>query len=182
MSELYFPSLSAKNNDDDGPNSVSELQGALCGLLCLNAQADRNQWYKSLFEDFSPDDDEILDLTTLFDQTIQSLNSLDFDFQLDIPTDDAPIASRIIALSDWSQGLIYGLGTSGLTDNTELSTDAKEFIADVINISQISGDDVEESNEEEENLEELIEYLRMGLFLIFGELQPVAPADPDMEH
>ena len=173
MSELYFPSLSPDNVTGDGPVSAAELQGALCGLLCLDSQASRSSWYKKLFEDFNPDEDEILDLMALFDQTVQALNSLDFDLQLELPDDNAPLSSRISAMTQWCQGLIFGLGTSGLTDDTELSADSKEFITDIINISQISDDDLENTEEEESNFEELVEYMRMGLFLIYGELQPV---------
>ena len=173
MSELYFPSLTANNQEGDGPANASELQGALCGLLCMDSQASRTSWYKSLFEDFNPDEDEILDLMALFDQTVQALNSLDFDLQLELPDDNAPISSRISAMTQWCQGLVFGLGTSGLTDDTELSSDSKEYIADIINISQISNDDLMDSDEEDANFEELVEYMRMGLFLIYGELQPM---------
>jgi hypothetical protein len=181
MSELYFPSLTRNNTEGDGPTSTSELQGALCGLLCLNSAASRTDWYKNLFEDFNPDEDEKLDLTALFDDTIQSLNSLDFDFQLELPEDNAPLASRILAMINWCHGLIYGLGTSGLTDHTELSTDCKEYISDVINISQIDVDETDDSDTDA-NLEELVEYLRMGLFLLYGELQPVTPNEDQTEH
>ena len=181
MSELYFPSLLPENAEGDGPSSTSELQGALCGLLCLNAQASRTDWYKNLFEDFYPDEDEILDLTVLFDDTIQALNSLDFDLQLELPEDDAPIASRIYAMTQWCQGLTFGLGASGLTDDTELSDDCKEYISDVIGISQISSEESNDS-EDEANFEELVEYLRMGLFLLFGELQPLEAPDSSVEH
>jgi len=180
MSELYFPSLSPNNAEDDGPSSTAELQGALCGLLCLNSQASRTGWYKNLFEDFNPDEDEILDLTALFDDTIQALNSLDFDLQLELPEDNAPLSSRVLAMTNWCQGLTYGLGVSGLTDETELSPDCKEYINDVINISQIDVDETVEGDDA--NFEELVEYLRMGLFLLYGELQPIDPTDNTIEH
>ena len=182
MSELYFPSLSPENNEGDGPANAAELQGALCGLLCMDSQANRQDWYKSLYENIAPDDKEILDLTALFDQTVQSLNSLDFDLQLALPDDNAPLTSRIVAMSDWCHGLIYGLGTSGLTDDTELSADCQEYIADTIKISQISDDIPEDTNEEETNFEELVEYLRMGLFLLYSELQPVDNSENQTEH
>lgn len=182
MSQLYFPSLEAGSSNGDGPASAAELQGALCGLLCMDSQANRITWYKNLFEDIHPDEDEVLDLTALFDQTVQSLNSLDFDFQLELPEDNAPLSSRITAVSDWSQGLIYGLGISGLTDETELSGDCQEYIADVIKIGQISDSDLEENDDEDTNFEEIVEYLRMGLFLLYGELQPVEPEDDTTEH
>ncbi len=182
MSELYFPSLSAENNQGDGPASTAELQGALCGLLCINAEANRLDWYKTLYDDMHPDEKEGHDLIALFDQTIQSLNSLDFDLQLALPDDDAPLSSRILAMADWSHGLVYGLGVSGLTDEVELSEDAQEYLADVIKISQINDDGIEDSNEEETNFEELTEYLRMGLFLLFNELQPANPDDITTSH
>jgi len=182
MSELYFPSLSPDNQTDDAPSSTAELQGALCGLLCFDSLADRTSWYKKLFPGFTPSDEEQLDLTALFDDTIQDLNSLDFEFQMELPDDNAPLASRLTAMADWCQGLVYGLGTSGLTDDTDLSEDSQEYITDVIKISQLSSEDLEESNQEESNFEELVEYLRMGLFLLYGELQPVDPTQDNTEH
>lgn len=182
MSELYFPSLSPENNIGDGPVNAAELQGALCGLLCMDSQANRLDWYKKLYDDIAPDDQEILDLTALFDQTVQSLNSLDFDLQLALPDDNAALPSRILAMSDWCQGLIYGLGTSGLTDDIELSADCQEYIADAVKISQLSDEGLEDSNEEETDYEELLEYLRMGLFLIYSELQPLDNAEEETEH
>lgn len=182
MSELYFPSLSPENNTGDGPANTAELQGALCGLLCFNSQASRSTWYKNLFDDFAPDDKEVHDLTYLFDETVQALNSLDFDLQLALPEDKAPLSSRISAMSDWCQGLIYGLGASGLTDETELSSASHEYIEDVIKISQISADVDETDNNDETNFEELVEYLRMGLFLLYGELQPLDESDTPIEH
>lgn len=182
MSELYFPSLESTPEEGDTPNSTAELQGALCGLLCMNAQANRTSWYSSLYEDLTPGEDEIHDLTALFDETVQSLNSLDFDFNLMLPDDNAPLASKISAMSDWCHGLIYGLGVSGLTDDTELSDDCKEYITDVVQVSQINQDEIEETDEQDNNFEEIVEYLRMGLFLLFGELQPVEDSSNEIEH
>lgn len=182
MSQLYFPSLSPDNQSGDGPATTAELQGALCGLLCMDSRADRTTWFTNLFADFHPSEEEKLDLTQLFDSTMQSLNSLDFDFQLELPDDEAPLTSRLTAMADWCQGLVYGLGTSGMTNETDLSDDCQEFVTDVIKISQVSFDDVAENEEEEKNLEELLEYLRMGLFLLYGELQPTDPNQETTEH
>ena len=116
MSQLYFPSLSPENMTSDGPTTVAELQGALCGLLCLNTQANRNNWYNTLFEDYRPGPDEQQNLIGLFDETIQALNSLDA------------------------------------------------------------------ADQDESNFAELVEYLRMGLFLLYGELQPPENNDNSTEH
>lgn len=182
MSELYFPSLDSGPDNGDVPNSTAELQGALCGLLCMNAQANRTNWFNTLYEDLTPDNEEILELTALFDATVQSLNSLDFDFQIMLPEDNAPLASKISAMSDWCHGLVFGLGVSGLTDERELSQECQEYITDVIQVSQISKEESEETDEQDNNFEEIVEYLRMGLFLLFGELQPVEDNSNEIEH
>jgi len=181
MSELYFPSLTSDNASDDAPANTSELQGALCGLLCLDSQANRMTWFQTIFADFVPSEEEHLDLTALFDDTVQALNSLDFDLRLDLPSDDMSLSSRILALTDWCQGLLFGLAASGLTDNTTLSPECQEYIADVIDIGQLSND-IEDSDTDESNYEELVEYLRMGLFLLYGELQPLDNTDDIAEH
>ncbi len=183
MSQLYFPSLAPGKQTGDAPATLAELQGALCGLLCMDSVADRTNWYKQLFEDFSPSEEEKQDLTHLFDETMQSLNSLDFEFEMELPDDDAPLASRLSAMADWCQGLVYGLGISGMTNETDLSDDCREFVTDAIKISQVSFDEIQDSEEEKANFEELVEYLRMGLFLLYGELQPVDPTEEkNTEH
>lgn len=175
---LPFPSQEATPN---GPANTAELQGALCGLLCVDAQANRMAWANSLFPEMTFDEQDLLDLSALFDDTVQQLNSLDFDFQIDVPGDDAPLASRILALSDWCQGLVYGLGVSGLTQEADLSADAQEYLTDLIQISQVDAESLAQSDSEEGYFFELIEYLRMGLFLLYGELQPVNP-DSSEQH
>ena len=101
---------------------------------------------------------------------------------MELPDDNAPLVSRLSALSDWCQGLVYGLGTSGMNNETELSDDCQEYVTDANKISQVSFDDVEETEEEKANFEELVEYLRMGLFLLYGEMQPVDPTQENTEH
>lgn len=182
MSQLYFPSLSPDKQTGDGPATLAELQGALCGLLCMDSMADRTSWYKNLFEDFAPSEEEKLDLINLFDTTMQSLNSLDFDFQMELPDDNVPLTSRLSAMADWCQGLVYGLGTSGMSNETDLSDDCQEFVTDVIKISQVSFEGIEDNDDEQANFEELVEYLRMGLFLLYGELQPEDPTQESTEH
>jgi hypothetical protein len=177
MSELYFPSLEQSQGEADSPTSVAELHGALCGLLCVSPHANRNNWVQSLYEDLQPDESEMIDLTAMFDDTMQSLNSLDFDLRLELPDDNAPLASRISAMTDWCNGLIFALGVSGLSDDGDMTQDCKEYITDVIQISQISREEIEETDEQDNNFEELVEYLRMGVFLLFNEFQPVSDED-----
>lgn len=176
---ISFPSAEASS---DGPAGSAELQGALCGLLCVNPHANRMTWVNNLFPELEIDEQEQLDLSVLFDDTVQQLNSLDFDFQIDVPDDNAPLASRILALADWSQGLVYGLGVSGLKHESDLSADSQEYLADLIQISQVDAESLEQTDAEEGYFAELTEYLRMGLFLLYGELQPVSAEEGIEQH
>lgn len=180
MSELYFPSLRPENQEGDGPSTTAELQGALCGLLCVNPGASRTDWHNVLFEDFYPETQEKRDLETLFDETLQSLSSHEFDFSLALPDDHLPLPSRLTAMAEWCQGLIYGLGVAGLKDDS-LSAEGQEYLEDVIKIVQINTHDLEETDDDEANFEELAEYLRMGLLMLFTELQPIEPEN-NTEH
>ena len=177
MNQLYFPFFT--NNEliktvVQYPESSPALQSALCGLLCIDSQANRITWYKKLFKDLCPNQDEILKLTALFDQTIQELNSLDFNFNLELPNDDAPLSSRIIAISDWCKGLIFGLDKSQLIKDTKISQNCQEYMEDVVKISQINNLDLQDNNDEDTNFENIVEYLRIGLFLLYEELQPLS--------
>ena len=85
-------------------------------------------------------------------------------------------------VSDWSQGLVYGLGVSGPTNETELPADCQEYLTDVLQISQVDDIELQPSDDDDNNYEELVEYLRMGLFLLYGELNPTTPEDKIIEH
>ncbi|NQY51100.1 MAG: UPF0149 family protein [Piscirickettsiaceae bacterium] len=177
MNQLYFPfftNIEPIKDVDQYPGSAPALQSALCGLLCMDSQANRTTWYKGLFEDLCPNRDEIIKLTALFDQTVKELNSINFNFKLKLPNDDEPLSSRIIAISDWCKGLIFGLDISRLIKGTEISQNCQEYIKDIVQISQISNINVQDNNDTDTNLENIAEYLRIGLFLLYEELQPLS--------
>lgn len=176
MNKLYFPFF--KDHEtmktlDEYPDGNPALQSALCGLLCINSQADRITWYKTLFKDFRPNKDEILRLTALFDKTVQELNGMNFNFKLVLPNDNAPLFSRIIAISDWCKGLILGLDIFRLIANTKIPQNCQEYIEDVVKISRISNLDFQNNNDEDTDFENIVEYLRIGLLLLYEELQPL---------
>lgn len=176
MNKLYFPFF--KDNEtmktlDEYPDGNPALQSALCGLLCINSQTDRITWYKTLFKDFNPKKDEIFKLTALFDKTAQELNNMNFNFKLALPNDNAPLFSRIIAISDWCKGLILGLDIFLLIENTKISQNCQEYIGDVVKISQISNSNFQDNNDEDTDFENIVEYLRIGFLLLYEELQPL---------
>ncbi len=168
MSSLYFPL--SESGTKSYPSSTTNLHGVLCGSLCSSSQNDHTTWYENLFENINLNKNEIIDLAALFDQTTKELNGLNFDFQLELPRDNSPLSSRISAVSEWCQGFIFGLTSKGLNVSAELSVDCQEYIEDVIKISQISYKSMEDNNSNETNFEEIVENLRIGIFLLYDEL------------
>ena len=52
----------------------------------------------------------------------------------------------------------------------------------MLQISQVDDIELQPSDDDDNNYEELVEYLRMGLFLLYGELNPTTPEDKIIEH
>jgi len=163
------------------PLFPSEIHGGLCGLLSGKDSPDAADWINSLLPGL--DDSNLLQrdvislLRDVYSITVKQLNDPTCDFHLLIPGDDSPLAERVEALSDWCQGYLTGLTEGGVTNNDGLPEDVQEIMRD---ISQIAGAgssfDLQESEENEEAYQELVEYIRVGALLINEELHPVKSA------
>ena len=156
--------------------NASELHGTLCALLCTDGEPDADNWYRSLIPE--SDSNDLLQnearqtLKLLYDETKQHLNDPTCDYQLLLPTDD-DVNIRTIALADWCQGFIMGLMMCGIKDFRKLPENSAEVSQDIVEISR-AGTSYESEDTEEDAvaLEELIEYVRVGVLLINEELHP----------
>lgn len=168
--ELALQTLGADIN-------ASEIHGTLCALLCADSANTGDNWFQSLvpaIEDSSAiQDDAVQTLISLCHETRQKINDPTCDYHLLLPSDDNDIATRTTALSDWCQGFIMGLMVCGLKDFHKLPENSAEVMQDIIEISRAgSAFETEQSEEDEVALEELIEYVRVGVLLINEELNP----------
>jgi hypothetical protein len=90
-----------------------------------------------------------------------------------LPDDQTDLDSRTLGLGDWCQGFVMGLMMSGLKDFRKLPENSAEAAQDIVEISRIGSKYQSEGNEDEAvALEELIEYVRVGVLLINEELHP----------
>src|SRR5690606_5948940 len=112
-------------------------------------------------------------LARLYQQSLAALNDPSFAFKPLLPADDAPLAERVEAIAQWTQGFLDGLADSGLSGETLFSDDAANALGDIAAIAQ-AGFDGEAQNDDEVDFAELEEYLRVAAILIFSEL-----ASPD---
>ena len=95
-----------------------------------------------------------------------------------LPDDDEPLEERVEALGIWCQGFVYGLAAGGIQEGADLPEDSDEIIKDILEISRagyaIDDDAVVDINEDdEEAFMEVCEYVRMGVLLVYEELQPL---------
>ena len=158
--------------------SPAELHGLLLGRSAAGAGFDADGWLADaaeLFQSESEISDNVRNaLIGLQEMVKGELTGDDMTVVLLLPTDDAPLAERAIALGQWCQGFLAGFGLN-YRENA-LGTEAKEVLQDLAAIAQVQ-DALEESEDGESDYMEVMEYLRVAPLLLFTETKkPVEPA------
>jgi uncharacterized protein YgfB (UPF0149 family) len=159
--------------------SPAELHGLVSGQLASGARLSNDLWLQMAndfleIEKFSHEESKV-GLVGLYQQTLEQLEGLAMSLDLLLPDDEHEISQRVEALGQWVQGFLAGFGTQGRQTDKSLSTDAKELLNDLGQISQVASVDLEETEESENDFFELAEYVRMGAVFIFTECnKPVA--------
>jgi uncharacterized protein YgfB (UPF0149 family) len=153
--------------------SPAEAHGLIAGAVCVAA---RDSSMAVLREAHSVDQ-AALDrarqlLTALGELTQAQLNDPEFAFEPLLPQAAAFAATG--ALGEWCHGFLAGLAAGGLRDFGRLSSEAREFIEDVVKIAEVEPTPGETDEDEERALAEITEYLRAGVQLLFDELSPAA--------
>jgi uncharacterized protein len=117
-------------------------------------------------------------LQNVYNSMVLTLVGNDADFEPLLPDDEAPLSERADALSLWCQGFLYGLGSGTTPDPSTVSMEAGEIIRDLTDITHV-GVEVDEQNEENEvAFAEVVEFVRVGVQLLFVELAPARGEEP----
>ncbi|WP_313450483.1 YecA/YgfB family protein [Stutzerimonas kunmingensis] len=166
------------------PQTVSpaELHGLLLGRSCAGAGFDVEPWLTDASDLLgeAPQDNIRQALIGLQEMVKGELAGDDIAVVLLLPSDDAPLAERAVALGQWCQGFLAGFGlTAG---DRALSAEAMEVLQDLSAIAQIQ-DSLEESEDGETDYMEVMEYLRVAPLLLFTECaKPVSAAPKPSLH
>ena len=160
-----FATLLATNGH---PVSPAELHGLLLGRSCAGAGFDIEPWMVDAVDllGSEPADNVRQALIGLQEMVKGELTSADMTVVLLLPSDDAPLGERAIALGQWCQGFLAGFGLTAR--DTALSTEAMEVLQDLAAIAQVQ-DALEESDDGENDYMEVMEYLRVAPLLLFTE-------------
>ena len=182
-----IPQLEGLLFDVDAMLGAIESHGALCGMLCAQGATDAAQWMPQVLGEHEETSKSLQQVGQMLLQihqvSVEQMNDSDVEFDLMLPDDDESLESRVEALGTWCQGFVYGLAVGGVKEDTDLPEDSKELIKDILEISRAgyAADDeaelnasVEDNNEDDEvAFMEVTEYVRMGILLIYEELQPL---------
>lgn len=168
-------------------SSPSELHGMLCGLLASPEEIEEHDWLAgaaTFLEQTCFDSDEAKTLLLeMFATTRQQLTATGFELLLILPDDSESISDRAEHLGRWCLGFVTGLGAA----RTKLTEEGKETLEDVDKIAQIDEQSLEECEEHEQDLMQLVEYVRMAALMLHSELhsqvgQPIADPSKPLIH
>lgn len=173
----------------DGGSAVhpAEAHGCLCGALCARRQYLLSEWIDELLPE---PDAEIASglaggpLGILFESSQAALAEGNLEFSPLLPDDEVDLLPRVDALAAWCEGFLYGFGSAGTIPQSALGGEVREFLADAVELSRAGTDGESPVEVEEEAYAELVEYLRVGVQLVYDELEVHRAGQPaaDPKH
>lgn len=159
---------------------AAEAHGTLAGSLCAVAGYRLEDWLKEILPEGRAAGAAAAQLAELFHATSGALRDPGMEFQLLLPEDSQPIEERTAALAQWCQGFLYGLGAGAISDPSELPGEVGELVRDFVEITRAAVDHSQSEESNESAYAELVEFVRVGVQLLFEELagarRPAAPA------
>jgi len=152
--------------------------GVFCGLICGGSGAAEAVW----IAEFVPGDSDadlparevrvaLLDLAA---HTRAQLSDSGLGIRPLLPDDDMPLDDRVLALGEWCEGFLFGVGLAG-PDLDRLSDEAREALRDLTSVSHVDHGGEASGGADEESFAEVAEFIWVAAMLIHSDLA----RDPD---
>jgi yecA family protein len=172
-----FPSFSEVSQALQTLNAVgdaAEVHGLLCAVLSGRLAIRREAWVDSLMSKHLPSGDAATaaaqkTLNQLFDSSKAMLEEGQYEVKLLLPEDEAEFTERLEALVQWCQGFLSGLNRMGLGEGKLLGESA-DAVEDLNKIACLDVNQEAADEEAENAFEELSEYVRMAVAMLYQEL------------
>jgi uncharacterized protein YgfB (UPF0149 family) len=167
MSKLYSLALDAAAGV-----SVAELHGTVVGFLSVTADEDR-----TLFGVMDVLGDEVSgpsSADTFVREAARDLSDEAMGFTPLLPDDDEPLEHRLECLVEWVSGFLAALGI--VIESKELPEDVDEGVQDMITISHVEAYS-EGSERDEEDYVTLVEFVRVGTFIVQSNFAGLSEGD-----
>ena len=155
------------------PLSGSQLHGLMCGYLCAGANSEGAQYLRALItntQDVAVIRGAVLALFGVYAVSQQQIGHFDFEFQLLLPNDEAPLPERAQAFSEWCEGFIEGLTMAGIGDSELQEEESQEALQHLVEFSQLDYHELKINEEDERALMEVSEYARLAVLRIHADL------------
>ena len=171
--EIDYTELSQLLREADSFLTLPEAHGLQMGMLCARGYwADDFNCLTKLIAEMDTDLDTVeiqKQFAILEAKAITELTNTDTMCAPLLPGDDEDLSSRLEALVLWCRGFLSGLGLTGVKDENLSNDIAKEGLKDISNIASVDITS-EETNEDESNYVELVEYIKAAVETIQIEL------------
>ncbi len=163
---------------------AAEAHGTFCGLFCSAPRTARQQYLDNVFEVASTDNPDIHQCREVLDHMMHESSGQLADgqlaFELILPDDDEAMDIRTAALAHWCQAFLTGLAGGGLDDLEAIPEDARELVGDFSEITRAGIDEDQNEKDAEDAYAELVEYVRVGVQVIFEELNALKLTQADV--
>ncbi len=163
------------------PLDVAEVHGQYCGLACVLGDGAAVPWLADIRESCDVPEADLDGVGSLIGASCMAMASCDLSFSPCLPSDDEPLADRAMALGAWCRGFTAGLATAagdrGVMPRLD-DSETSEIIADFTEIARAwAGIDDGEAGAEAAYAE-LVEYVRVGVQLVFEAMHDLRGAGP----
>jgi hypothetical protein len=157
--------------------NAGQAHGLLCSRLSLAGAEGASRWIAQVLADADADAAERAEceeeLDALCAATWQQLVERQSEFNLLLPDDEDPPSVRTEVMAQWCEGFLHGLVAEKHSEELKKRL-AEEPLADIIkDMLEITratvGDDAEDENIDND-IAELVEYLRVAVQLTYEEL------------
>lgn len=155
--------------------SAAELHGLMCGFLCGGIQLNPDEAIRPILGAFELNDvfnSQLVQLTKdLYTLGQTQLHDQMYDMQLLLPSDEDTLIARSVALSQWCQGFLYGLGLAGIAIEGSKNGEVLDIYPMLAEIAKYRPEEECHNEENEKAYAELVEYVRLAVCIIHREHQ-----------
>ena len=147
---------------------LSALHGLTCGLLCARPGLAIYELAEVLSKMGSTDmleSNMSAQLELLFETTRSQLHNDQYEIQIWLPDDETRLQVRTRCLGEWCSSVLAGLSELAGDYLAKIDGEASEAIKDFTEIARAAGQEIEDSESNEDDFMQISEYCRVALLL-----------------